>query len=558
MAGSILIDNLPKKLMSGGEAIVQTLLANDVDTVFGIPGAQTYPIFDALAKVQSRIRTIGTRHEQAAAYMAFGYAKSTGRPGIYSVVPGPGVLNTMAALCTAWGANVPILCVTGQIPRDAMGKLRGHLHELPDQLATLQTLTKWSVRIERAQDAPEIINEAFRVMTSGRPGPVSVEMCWDDMAQNEMVGLLPPAETDAPPKVKAAEIAAAAKLIKNAKRPIILVGSGALHASDAVLELAETLQAPVSALRGGRGVVSEDHELGVSTVAAHDQWRESDVLIGVGTRLEMPYMRWSNPMGAVVNPLAPPHLIRIDIDPLEMSRLVPHAGIVADSVDGCRALTKAIKKSYKPRPTARAEIAQSKAWANEKVQEIKPNVDYLKVIREVLPRDGFFVEEISQLGFTSTFAFPVYEPMTYVTCGFQGNLGFGFQAALGVKVANPDKVVISITGDGGFMFGVQELATAAQEQIGLITIVMNNSAFGNVRRDLRRIYKRQPAVSDFKNPNFVALAEAFHVDGYHVENPAELKTALETAIEKGGPALIEVKVDRNTEKSPWKYIMMTY
>ncbi len=552
-----MIENLPKKLMSGGEAIVQSLLANDVDTVFGIPGAQTYPIFEALARVQSRIRTVGTRHEQAAAYMAFGYAKSTGRPGIYSVVPGPGVLNTMAALCTAWGANVPVLCVTGQIPREAMGKLRGHLHELPDQSATLQTLTKWSVRIERAADAPEIINEAFRVMTSGRPGPVSVEMCWDDMAQNEMVGLLPRAETDVPPKVKAAEIATAAKLVKNAKKPIILVGSGALHASDAVLELAETLQAPVSAFRGGRGVVAEDHELGVSTVAAHDLWRESDVLIGIGTRLEMPYMRWSNPMGAVVNPLAPPHLIRIDIDPLEMSRLVPHAGIVADSVEGARALTKAIK-GYKPRPTALTDIAHSKAWANAKVQEIKPNVDYLKVIREVLPRDGFFVEEISQLGFTSTFAFPVYEPMTYVTCGFQGNLGFGFQAALGVKVANPDNVVISITGDGGFMFGVQELATAAQEQIGLITIVMNNSAFGNVRRDLRRIYKRQPMVSDFKNPDFAALAEVFSIDGYHAENPAEFKTALETAIEKGGPALIEVKVDRNTEKSPWKYIMMTY
>lgn len=544
--------------MSGGEAIVQSLLANDVDTVFGIPGAQTYPIFEALARFQSRIRTIGTRHEQAAAYMAYGYAKSTGRPGVYSVVPGPGVLNTMAALCTAWGANVPVLCVTGQIPRDAMGKLRGHLHELPDQIAALQTLTKWSVRIERAADAPEIINEAFRVMTSGRPGPVSVEMCWDDMAQNEMVGLLPRAETDEPPTVNAAEIAAAAKLVKNAKRPIILVGSGALHAGDAVLELAETLQAPVSAFRGGRGVVAEDHELGVSSVAAHDLWRDSDLLIGIGSRLEMPYMRWSNPMGAVVNPLAPPHLIRIDIDPLEMSRLVPHAGIVADSVDGCRALTKAVKKGYKPRPTALTDIAKSKVWAEEKIQEIKPHVDYLKVIREVLPRDGFFVEEINQIGFTSTFALPIYEPMTYVTCGFQGNLGFGFQAALGVKVAHPDKIVISVTGDGGFMFGVQELATAAQEQIGLITIVMNNSAFGNVRRDLRRIYKRQPMVAEFENPDFAALAEVFGIDGYHVDSPAGLKDALEVAIEKGGPALIEVKIDRNTEKSPWKYIMMTY
>ena len=553
-----MIENLQKKMMSGGEAIVQSLLQNDVDTVFGIPGAQTYPIFDALARVQSRIRTIGARHEQAAAYMAFGYAKSLGCPGVYSVVPGPGVLNTMAALCTAWGANVPVLCLTGQIPREAMGKLRGHLHELPDQIATLKTLTKWSVRIERASDAPEIINEAFRIMSSGRPGPVSVEMCWDDMAQNEMVGILPRAEIDPLPPVKKSEIESAVKLIRNANNPIILVGSGALHASDAVLELAEVLQAPVGAFRGGRGVVSEDHELGVSSVAAHDLWRDSDVLIGIGTRLEMPYMRWSNPMGAVVNPLAPPHLIRIDIDPLEMTRLVPHAGIVADSNEGTRALTNALKAHYKPRPTALSDIAYSKDWANEKVQEIKPHVDYLKVIREALPRDGFFVEEISQIGFASQFAFPVYEPRTYVTCGFQGNLGFGFQAALGVKAGNPDKVVISVTGDGGFMFGVQELATAAQENIGLITIIMNNSAFANVRRDMRRIYKRPPIGSDLKNPDFIALSEAFGIKAYPVEDPAGLKIALETAIKEGGPAVIEVKVDRNTEKSPWKYILMTY
>ena len=553
-----MFENLQKKMMSGGEAIVQSLIQNDVDTVFGIPGAQTYPIFDALARVQTRIRTIGTRHEQAAAYMAFGYAKSLGRPGIYSVVPGPGALNTMAALCTAWGANVPVLCLTGQIPREAMGKLRGHLHELPDQIATLKTLTKWSVRIERASDAPEIINEAFRIMSSGRPGPVSVEMCWDDMAQNEMVGILPRAEIDPLPPVKTSEIESAVKLIRNANNPIILVGSGALHASDAVLELAEVLQAPVGAFRGGRGVVSEDHELGVSSVAAHDLWRDSDVLIGIGTRLEMPYMRWSNPMGAVVNPLAPPHLIRIDIDPLEMTRLVPHAGIVADSNEGTRALTNALKAHYKPRPTALSDIAYSKDWANEKVQEIKPHVDYLKVIREALPRDGFFVEEISQIGFASQFAFPVYEPRTYVTCGFQGNLGFGFQAALGVKAGNPDKVVISVTGDGGFMFGVQELATAAQENIGLITIIMNNSAFANVRRDMRRIYKRPPIGSDLKNPDFIALSEAFGIKAYPVEDPAGLKIALETAIKEGGPAVIEVKVDRNTEKSPWKYILMTY
>ncbi|MDA0241567.1 MAG: thiamine pyrophosphate-binding protein, partial [Proteobacteria bacterium] len=524
-----MIENLKTQLMSGGEAIVRSLLANDVDTVFGIPGAQTYPIFDALNRVSSQIRTVGARHEQAAAYMAYGYAKSTGRPGIYSVVPGPGVLNTTAALCTAWGSNAPVLCITGQIPHEALGKRRGHLHEIPDQLETLGSLSKWSVRIERTADVPDIINEAFRVMTSGRPGPVTVEMCWDDMAQSEMVGILPAAELDPRPVVDAAAIAEAADLLASAENPIILVGSGAQHAPEAVLELAELLKAPVSSFRGGRGIVSEDHELGVSSLAAHDLWRESDVLVGIGSRLEMPYMRWANPIRAVTNPLAPPHLIRIDIDPEEMGRLVPHVGIVADAVDGTKALIAAVKGRRSPPPNAVADIATSKAWAAEKVKEIKPHIDYLEVIREALPRDGFFVEELCQTGFTSNFAFDTYEPRTYVTCGFQGTLGYGFPTALGVKVANPDKVVISIAGDGGFMFAVQELATAAQEEIGLITIVFNNSAFGNVRRDMRRIYKGKALASEFKNPDFKALAEVFGVDGYHVESPAELKPALETA-----------------------------
>ncbi len=555
--------NIETRLMSGGEAIVQSLVNNGVDTVFGIPGAQTYPLFDALDRAKNDIHTIGTRHEQAAAYMAFGYAKATGKLGVYSVVPGPGVLNTAAALCTAWGANQPVLCITGQIPRDAMGKRRGHLHEIPDQLATLQTFIKWAVRIENSSDAPEIINEAIRVATSGRPGPVSVEMCWDDLARQEMVGLIESAERDPNPVVDAKEIAAAAELIRTAERPMIFVGTGAQHAHEEVRALAEELKAPVTAFRGGRGVVGEDHELGVSSLAAHDLWRDCDVLIGIGSRVEMPYMRWAtHPFSVQSEPLAPPHLIRIDIDPEEMKRLVPHAGIVADSADGSKALLAAVKGKRTPPTGAVERIAKSKAWAREQQQFVQPHVAYLEVIRDALPRDGFLVEELCQTGFTSYYAYPVYEPRTYVSCGFQGTLGFGFPTALGVKAAVPDKPVVSITGDGGFMFGVQELVTAAQYGIGLVTVLFNNSTFGNVRRDLRKFYKGRTIATDFINPDFVKLAESCGVDGYQVSSPGELKPALQKALEnaerENAPALIEVIVDRNTERSPWRFINMNY
>src|SRR5215469_8286736 len=242
--------------MTGGMAIVEALIANEVDRVFGLPGAQLYALFDALAQRSDVIATIGARHEQACGYMAFGYARSTGRPGVYAVVPGPGVLNTTAALATALGCNAPVLCITGEVPSTYLGRGRGHLHELPDQLATLRTLTKWATRIERPADAPAVLNEAFRQMLSGRPGAVAVEMAWDTMASVGHVEPLGAATIPRAPAPSPSEVQAAAKLLAASTQPMLMVGSGAQHASEAVHALAEELDAPVAAFRGGRGIVA--------------------------------------------------------------------------------------------------------------------------------------------------------------------------------------------------------------------------------------------------------------------------------------------------------------
>ncbi len=330
--------------MTGGMAIVEQLIANNVDTVFGLPGAQMYPFFDALQQRSDRIRTYGARHEQTCAYMAFGYARSTGKPGVYAVVPGPGMLNTTAALSTALGCCQPVLCITGQVPSQFLDRGRGHLHELPDQLGLLSKLVKWCARIERPADAPAIINEAFRQMTSGRPGPVAVEMAWDTMAGSGHVTPLPKAmPTRALPPLPE-EIDRAAQLIAAAKRPMIFVGSGAQHAAAEVQALAETLNAPVTAFRGGRGVLPEDHPLSVSSITAHRLWPECDAAIGIGTRMELPFMRWTGMMTLVDKPVAPPHIVRIDIDPAEMRRLQVHGPVVADAADGAQALRLAVTK----------------------------------------------------------------------------------------------------------------------------------------------------------------------------------------------------------------------
>ena len=539
--------------MTGGEAVVKAVEANGVDTVFGLPGAQIYPLFDALKRSET-IRTITSRHEQGAAYMAMGYAKATGRPGTFSVVPGPGVLNTTAALCTAMGCNTPVICLTGQIMSEFLGVGRGHLHELADQAGTLRSLIKHADHISDVSNTSQQVNEAFRIMQSGRPGPVSVEMCWDTMARQWDVKIAEGNSGIDKPPINDDAIAAAAELVANAKNVMIMVGGGAQHASEEVRELAEMLGAATTSFRSGRGVVSEDADYGVSCAAAHRLWDDTDVLIGIGSRLELQYMRWME-MAEYVDrpPENSPKLIRVDIDPVEMERLKPHVGIVADAADAVRALIEKIGRVGFIAGDA-DRIATAKADALQAIQEIQPEMAYLDVIRDVLPRDGYFVEELCQVGFTSYFGFPIYEPRTYVTPGFQGTLGFGFPTAIGVKAAMPDRAVVSVTGDGGFLFGMPELAAAIQHGIGLVTVLFNNNSFGNVRRDQQMNFDGRLLGADLVNPDFMKLAESFGADGVRVDSPETLKPALEKAIDADRPAIIEVMVERGTETSPWKFI----
>jgi acetolactate synthase-1/2/3 large subunit len=542
------------KKMTGGEAMVRAAVANGIDTIFGIPGAQIYPLFDAIYRIPD-VKAIISRHEQGAAYMAFGAAQATGRPAAFAVVPGPGVLNTTAALCTADGCNQPVLCLTGQVPSAFLGKGRGHLHELRDQAATLRTIIKHADHIADPANTFEQTNNAFRVMQSGRPGPAALEMCWDTMAKEWDVEILPGNEVIERPSVDEDSLNDAADMIAGAKNIMIMCGGGAQHASEQVTAFAEMLGAPATAFRMGRGVVSEDHPCGVSAAAGQLLWEDTDLLIGVGSRLELQYMRWMGMAGFRDRPPADSaRVIRIDIDPAEMQRFQPQVGIVADAAAGVSALMdKVAARGFRAGDMQR--IANAKATARRNIEEIQPQMEYLDTIRRVLPRDGRFVGELCQVGFASYFGFEVYEPHTYISEGYQGTLGFGFPTAVGVKAALPDKAVVSVTGDGGFMFGIQELATAVQHGIGLVTIVFNNESFGNVRRDQQQRFDSHLIGADLKNPDFMKLAESFGASGYRVTSPQELEPVLSRAIDEDVAALIEVVVERGSEASPWKYIM---
>ncbi len=534
--------------MTGGEAIVDGLLRHGIDTMFGLPGVQVYGLFDAFARNANRMRLINARHEQTTAYMALGYATSTGRPSSYAVVPGPGVMNTTAALVTGWGLNAPVLCLTGQVPSAQIGKLRGNLHEMPDQLATLRTMLKWAERIEQPTDAPYKVAQAFQAMMSGRQSPVALEMPWEQFATTMDVTPQDPLPLMPNPVPDGEKIGELVKLLDGAKAPMFWVGTGAIGAAADIQALAEKIGAPVVAFRTGRGIVDARHPLGLTVAEALKLWPTTDLIVGIGTRLDTPAGRWGKPPAGL-------KFARIDIDPAEMRRLKVDVGIVADSGDAARALIARVA----PRQDAAraAAIAAAKAETTIDLQRVQPQMTWLNAIRDVLPQDGILCDEMTQTGYVSWFGFPIYAPRTLITSGFSGTLGAGVPMALGVKVAHPDRPVVALTGDGGFLFGGAELATAVQYGINLVTILFNNSAYGNVMRDQKRIYEGRDSGSALKNPDFQTYAKAFGVKSWRVTDGDGLRKALTEALAANAPALIEVITDIGQEYAPWEFMAPT-
>ena len=530
--------------MTGGDAIVDSLLRHGVDTVFGLPGVQMYGLFDAFARNANQLRVLNARHEQTTAYMALGYAQSTGKPSAFSVVPGPGVMNTMGALLTAWGVNAPVMCITGQVPSAMIGRGRGQLHEMPDQLATLKSMLKFAERIEHPTEAPQVMARAFQAMMSGRPGPVAVEMPWDMFPATADVTPMDPLGNRPNPVPDPEKIAALAKLVDAAKFPMIWVGGGANEAGPEVLALAEKIGAPVVSFRTGKGVVDSRHPLSLGTVAGFELWDKVDLLIGIGTRLDVPLTRWAP---------SPPGLkmARIDIDPAEHRRLTVDVPIVADAKDGAKALCDAVAKNAGT--DRRAAIAAAKESALAQVSKAQPQYGLVQAIREAVGEDGLIVDEVTQTAYIAWYGLPVYKPRTMITSGFNGTLGYGFPTALGVKVAHPDKPVVSICGDGGFLFGGSDLATAMQFGINLVTVVVNNASYGNVLRDQKRMFDGRHAGSVLTNPDFVAYGKAFGVGTWRVEDAAGLKRALAEAIGSNAPALIEVVSDITKDYPPFEF-----
>jgi len=532
--------------MTTAEATVLSLIVNGIDQIYCVPGIQNDVFFDALHKHQDKIRPIHTRHEQGAAYMALGAAMATGKPAAFVVAPGPGVLNTTAALSTAHAVNAPVLCITGQIPSAAIGRGLGILHDIPDQLGILRSLTKWADRINAPQEAGEKVTEAFRQMLSGRPRPVALECPIDVWPQQAPVVLGEPAKAVSV-AIDPVALTRAAEMAARAKSPMIVVGSGAQDASGAIKDLAELLQAPVVSHRMGPGVLDSLHPLALVSQLGNRLWAETDCVIAVGTRLLMQLTEWG-----VDERLK---IIRIDADPTEIGRVrEPDLRLQGDAADIVGALLAAMPARAGDRPSRTEEMTARKAVFAKQAAVLQPQGDYLRVIREELPENGIFVDEMTQLGYAARLLYPVRRPRTFLSPGYQGTLGWGFATALGAKAALPDTPVVSVTGDGGFMFNVQELATAVQHKIPLVTVLVNDGAFGNVRRIQAEEYGARHIATELRNPNFVPMVESFGAIGVQARSPEELRQALRSGFAADLPTVIEIPA--GSMPSPWPLIAM--
>ena len=529
----------PAETYRGADLLVDSMVAHDVEVVFGLPGLQLDPVFDALHERSEHIRVIHTRHEQAASYMADGYARATGKTGCCVVVPGPGLLNAASGLATAMATSSPVVGIVADIAATDRGRDRGVLHEIPNQFEVLRAVTKAAIDVPSAQSIGVSFATAVRQTRQSGTRPVGLQIPADYLHAEVAPTLLRYASDLNPEPAAPGSFGEALDLIRGAQRPLILVGGGAI-ADDAgalITELAHRLQAPVIMSRMGRGAVDDRDPLAFTSVMLSRLLPEADVVIAIGSKL-----LHSSAVLEEIDPARRPRIIQIDADPMAIGRGVPVTiGLITGAAAGVQSLLGGLGK-----------VATNRDWTEHarrigdalhaKLMQFTPQAELATAVRTALPDDGIVISGMTQLGYWCNVGFPVIRPRTFLSSGYQGTLGFEYATALGAKVGSPSTPVVCLAGDGGFMFNVAELATAAQHNIAAIAIVFNDGAFGNVRRIQQEQYGGRLIASDLHNPDFQMLASSFGVDGYHAKNPTELSLTLGRAIEADRPALIEVPV----------------
>ena len=526
--------------MTGGQAVVRALAEHGVEVAFGIPGVHTLALYDAL--IDSPIRHILGRHEQGVGFMADGYARASGKPGVALVITGPGVTNVATAVGEAYTDSSPVLVVASAEDQRWAGKMMGHYHDIRDQTEAIRPVTASQAQATAVGEVAPAIGAAFARMASARPRPAYVEIPRDVLESEAEITFPDPVVVERPGPA-AEQIAAACQDIAGAKRVVIIAGGGAVAcaAGAGIAAIAERLGTPVITSQMGKGVIPEDHPYALGNLWGQGNpvdtlLRKADLALVFGTKLG----------GAETEDGAmrlPATVIRVDIDPEEVERnyrpsraIVADAGKTAAAIDVALASAGISKTGWSAEEVARTRTA---ALENQFGAE---NAAYLAALRRAIPRDGILVNDTTMMTYTAAKFYPVYAPRTFLVPAGYLTLGFSMPAAIGAKIAQPDKVVVAIVGDGGFQFTMHELATAKQFGVGLPIVIFNDSTYTAVKMEQAMQYDRRYLGVDLENPDFVKLAAAYGIPGVRANSPAEMEEAVVAASGRDVPTIIDVPI----------------
>jgi thiamine pyrophosphate-dependent acetolactate synthase large subunit-like protein len=528
---------------TGAQYITALLAAQGVDTAFGVPGVHTLALYDALR--DSPIRHVLPRHEQGAGFMADGFARASGLPGVAFVITGPGVTNIATPLGQARTDSSPVLLISSNVERPYLDDMRGNLHDLRDQMAVTRAVTKWNGRAMSADAIPTLMTSAFEQLLSGRPSPVHLEFPLDVLDETLPAGATFDVVDRSAECPSQDLIDRASELLGHASRLVIYLGGGAVAspAPDAIITLAERLGAPVLTSVMGKGAIPEDHPLCLGTHwgpgnVVDDLLSNADCMLVVGSKLGH-QMTWGFQL-----PLPRP-LIRIEIDPREMHlNAKPDVPLLGDAAATLRALVDRLSlndvaasgRGFDPAEIRRVRAeAERTAWHAER----RPYVDAL---RRAVPRDGITVMDMTQLAYVAWWLYPVYEPRTFLFPAGYGTLGFALPAAIGAKIAKPDRTVVAVAGDGGFQFTMAELGCAIQERLGIPIVIFNDSTYSAVKEAQMENRGGRYIAVDLENPDYVALAAAYGIPGVRSDSPEAMESAIVEAASRDVPTIIDVPI----------------
>lgn len=525
------------RIRSGAQILVEALLNEGIETLFGIPGVGTLAVYDAFLD-HPGLRHIEVRHEQGAVFMADGYARASGKVGVAFSSGGPGALNTFTAMATAFNDSVGVLHLVNENPAGVRRKGLGHFHDISDQFGMFRPVTGFGQQVLVADEIPGAIHQAMFALRNRRPRPALVEIAGEALTGPSAAEILPPAEK-LPWPPEAGTVKAAAELLAAAERPVIWAGGG-IATTEAARQLrliAELLGAPVITTQKGKGGLASNHPLHVGNWANEHPVRKllanSDAMVAVGTRFSyFPTGGWSLRV--------PDRLVQIDLDPQEIGRNYrATVGVVGDATLSLQAIMGELgKMGFSGRPWRTAEVEDCRRQIDEAVGGAI-ELQVLDQIRATLPDDALVFNDPTTIAFWARSSWKSQHPRTwFVPSGF-GTLGYALPAAIGAAIARPDTPVVAIAGDAGAMFTIQDLMTAVQEKVPVILMVFNDGGYGVERRHQDHLYGRRSGV-DLLPPDFVALARACGARAVLVADLSRVGETLGSVLDAGGPVLIEI------------------